>query len=117
LQKTVTDRLGMNNTWIVTTASSLPGNVSLSSGYIKGEHVAHWFDGGLYIDGAGSTLSSAKDLLRWTELLMDPVKDDIDLELSEALELSLSPLVMEPDMFVKDIPNVGLAYAWFYCCR
>jgi serine-type D-Ala-D-Ala carboxypeptidase/endopeptidase len=118
LQKIVTDRLGMDNTWIVSAASSLPENVQdaqwLSSGYNEGKSVPYWFDGGLYIDGAGSTLSSAKDLLRWIELLMDPVNGEIDLTLSDALELSRIPLLEEPDAFEDIANNAGIAYAWFY---
>lgn len=118
LQKSVTDRMGMNNTWIVPNATSLPTNVQetlLSSGYVQGRRMPHWFGGGLFINGAGSTLSSAKDLARWMELLMDSNDDEIDPQLRDALQLSLTPVKEGPlETSDSDSGDSGIAYAWFY---
>lgn len=119
LQKNLTDRMGMNNTWIVPDVSSLPLEVReslLSSGYDQGRKMPYWFNGGLYIDGAGSTLSSAKDLIQWVELLLlASTSSDLDAQLQEALQLSLSPVkagLTESDGTNTD--NVGIAYAWIF---
>lgn len=119
LQKNLTDRMGMNNTWIVPDVSSLPLEVReslLSNGYDQGRKMPYWFNGGLYIDGAGSTLSSAKDLMQWAELLLlASTSSDLDTQLQEALQLSLSPVKTGlPEAEVTNTDNFGIAYAWFY---
>lgn len=105
LQKNLTNRLGMNDTWI-----EIPEEAreNLSTGYNGLDEVPYWFDGGLFIDGAGSTVSSTRDLLTWIELLMSPNDENLqDQEMTEALQLSLESLKPLSD-------NEGLSFAWGY---
>jgi len=104
LQKDVTDRLGMDNTWIEIPEEA---RVNLSTGYLDQDAVPHWFDGGLFINGAGSTLSSTRDLLTWIELLMSPEEKLQDEDLVETLQLSLESLKPVSD-------DSGVSFAWFY---
>jgi len=106
LQKALTDRLGMNNTWIETIPQMELAH--LSTGYLRSSPTPYWYDGGLFINGAGSTVSSARDLCRRVETLMSPdttIEGDDDL--IDALKLSLMPLK-------ETSPENGVAYSWFY---
>ena len=70
LQKGVTDRLGVNNTWIETLSENARQN--LSTGYWDQDVVPYWFNGGVFINGAGSALSSTRELLTLVKILMAP---------------------------------------------
>lgn len=106
LQRERLQRLGLDDTWI-----ELPEEArqNLSTGYRVQEQAPYWFDGGLFINGGGSTLSSARDLLTLVEVLMSPEEKLQDSHLIEALELSLSSLYEYP--FTD---NAGVAFAWNY---
>lgn len=105
LQKSWTDRLALNSTW----AGSLPNSLlpNLSTGY-RGDHVVpHHYDGGIAIDGAGSTVSSTSDLLTLVEryLAPDKLQDEV---IRDALQLSLTSLEQPSKQ------PTGVAFAWFY---
>lgn len=96
----------------------------LSTGYsphYPKEEMPYWYDGGIFIDGAGSTVSSASDLLSLSEKYMmftnrsedgsdnegdDGGADDETHTLKLAIERSLEPL--------KPVDEGGVAYGWFY---
>jgi CubicO group peptidase (beta-lactamase class C family) len=105
LQRSWTDRLALNSTW----AGSLPNSLlpNLSTGY-RGDHVVpHWYEGGLFIDGAGSTVSSTSDLLTLVEGYLAPDKLQ-DEGVRDALLLSLTSLEQPKEQLS------GVAFAWFY---
>ena len=119
LQKELTDQLGMYNTWI----ESLPEAVSkdhLSTGSITGVAVPHWYDGGIMINGAGSTLSSGNDLSRYLEQVMYAYKsnsivagtNDASMQLQAALKQSLTPLHFGTSEGSSS--TSGMAYSWFF---
>jgi D-alanyl-D-alanine-carboxypeptidase/D-alanyl-D-alanine-endopeptidase len=105
LQKSWTDRLALNSTW----AGSLPNSLlpNLSTGYRNDHVVPHWYDGGIFIDGAYSTVSSTSDLLTLVEryLAPDELQDEV---IRDALQLSLTPLEQPNEQ------TIGLAFAWLY---
>jgi CubicO group peptidase (beta-lactamase class C family) len=108
LAKSLTDQLGMNNTWI----STLPveARAHLSTGHRDFNlQVPHFYDAGILIDGTGSTLSSARDLLTLVESMMsDRTDTNIDDDLYKALKMSLTPVAE------TGCPGTGVAYAWAY---
>eukprot|EP00934_Nitzschia_sp_Nitz4_P001760 Nitzschia sp. Nitz4//scaffold60_size111251//101942//103231//NITZ4_004164-RA/size111251-processed-gene-0.44-mRNA-1//-1//CDS//3329555615//1760//frame0 len=113
IQQEMTDRLGMEHTYIGHFPNSM--KAELATGYMFGTTEApYWYDSGIYIDGAGSTLSTINDLLQYVEAFMDPemsfaanstTSDNEDI--LAALTLSQEPLFAVSD-------DSGLAYAWFY---
>ena len=109
LQKSLTEQLSMNNTWI----ESLPetARVRLSTGYSGSSPTPYWFDGGYFINGAGSSLCSVNDLCRLVEVLVAPDMlagvSDGENDLVEALKLSLTPL------HTTSSTN-GVGFSWFY---
>jgi len=117
LQKSLTDTLNMTSTF----SGPLPEDESvrsrLSTGHKHGgaETAPYWYDSGYFIDGAGSTLSSASDLCQLVEALMSSTdlndgneNDDDSSPLSNALKLSLSPI------HEMTSSTEGVAFAWFY---
>ncbi|NNE92621.1 MAG: beta-lactamase family protein, partial [Verrucomicrobiales bacterium] len=104
LQKSVTDRLGMQDTWI-----ELPEEKRsvLATGHLRGVEIPYWFDGGLYINGAGSTVSTAVDLCAYLEALMGP--NSIEGNLKEALKLAIT--TQNP---FNEQDRSGIAFGWFY---
>jgi CubicO group peptidase (beta-lactamase class C family) len=106
LQRELLQRLGLDDTWI-----ELPEEArqNLSTGYRNQEQTPYWFDGGLFINGGGSTLSSVRDMLTLVEVLMSPKEKLQDANLIAALELSLSSLYEFPST-----DNAGVAFAWNY---
>jgi D-alanyl-D-alanine-carboxypeptidase/D-alanyl-D-alanine-endopeptidase len=126
LQKAMTDRLNMTNTYIETVPSDVALS-RLSTGYIMpgSKPAPYMYDSGLFLNGPGSTVSSTTDLLQFVETLLATdvysvypnatVYDDTDTllgqeqeQLQEALRLSLTPL----NEFGGG--TGGMAFAWFY---
>ena len=109
LQKSLTDILGMTSTFAGTLQGDESARSRLSTGYIGTSPAPYWYDGGYFIDGAGSTLSSASDLCQLVEALMSPdsfIADD-DSSLVDALNLSLTAIQ-------EQTPRSGVAFSWFY---
>lgn len=109
LRRELTNRLGLQNTWIGLSAEELPAvaKQNLSTGHQGDDVVSHRFDGGLFIDGSGGTLSSTSDLLEFVEVLMSPKERLQDEYLIQTLQLSLQSLKETSD-------GEGRAFAWSY---
>jgi|GEM_PF-1867867 len=81
LQQDLVGRFGLTNTFI-----ELPADLKgrLLAGHRWGLETAYWYDSGVYIDGAGSTLSSVDDMLGYLEFSMNPKQS----ELKDAIALA-----------------------------
>ncbi|KAL3915787.1 MAG: hypothetical protein SGILL_005481 [Bacillariaceae sp.] len=109
LQNELTTRLGLNDTGIGSPANGTSRQENLSAGYRTYGEVPYWYDGGLFIDGAGSTLSSTRDLLSLAEVFMSPeVKLKGDPDLREAVQLALEPL----ETVVTTPLRRNIAFGW-----
>lgn len=83
LQEGVCQQLGLSNTWI-----RLPDSERgrLLNAHSWGNETPHWFDSGLFIDGAGSTLSSPTDMLNYLEFCLHPEKSGLPEAVQSAIK-------------------------------
>jgi serine-type D-Ala-D-Ala carboxypeptidase/endopeptidase len=83
LQQDVCTRLELTNTWIQLPESE---RGRLLTAHSWGLETPHWFDSGLFIDGAGSTLSSPAEMLNYLELCLHPDESGLPEAISMAIE-------------------------------
>jgi hypothetical protein len=90
----------MNNTYVETIPTdAMVAHLTTPYSMPNARQAPYWYDEGLFINGAGSTVSSATDLLQWIEAIF-AAAEQVDANasctttptrLEEALQMSLIP--------------------------
>lgn len=114
----VSNSLGMESTFVAKIPTSSTDRL-VPGLRPNGLPAYYWYDGGIMINGAGSTVSSAKDLMTWIEAILEANSGSEtrtnETAAPEAVNVLTSALQLStiPQTRFDDVP-VGLALGWFY---